>query len=113
MPLGTPIELTLYDEDDAPIQTYSRARIPVSFAERAMEWSSSLSDDEMGKDQLKALYQIIVDFFGEKFSIDNLKNGADLSELIAVVIAISARVAEIMPASENPTLPGTTRRKRH
>ena len=113
MPLGTPIQLTLYDENDEPIQTYSRARIPVSFAERAMEWSSSLSNDDLSQNQLTAMYQIIVDFYGEKFSIDQLREGADLSELMAVVIGISQRVSEIMPATVNPTPPATSRRKKH
>ena len=112
MPLGTPILLTLYDKDDAPIQTCSRARIPVSIAERAIEFSDSLSGDDLNQDQLMAMYQLVVDFFGSQFTIDQLRDGADLAELIAVVQGIASRVAELMPASPSPTPPGITRRKK-
>ena len=105
MPLGTPIVLTLYGPDDEVVGEYSRARIPVVFAERAMELSDSLGENgEMTKDQLITLYQIIIDFFGGKFTMDDLRSGADLGELMSVIMEISQRVANLMPA--NPTIPG-------
>ena len=103
MPLGTPIEFRLYGEDDEVIGTYSRARVPVVFAERAIQFSKTLSDSEPGQEQLNALYQLIVDFYGEKFSIEDLRKGADLGELISVINAITTRAVELMP---NPTPPG-------
>jgi len=101
MVLGIPIELTLYDDNDEIIATYRRARIPVGFAERAMDLNAQLSSDQ-GKDQLSALYQLIVEFFGEKFTIEDLRKGADLIELVAVVEAISVRAGELMPANNSP-----------
>ncbi len=109
MPLGTPIVLTLYDDQDAPLETYSRARIPLVFAERAIEFSSSLGEGDLTQEQLTALYQLIVDFYGGQFTIEQLRAGADLGEMIAVIEGIAARVAELMPA--NPTRPGKTRQK--
>jgi len=109
MPLGTPIVLTLYDDQDAQLETYSRARIPLVFAERAIEFSSSLGEGDLTQEQLTALYQLIVDFYGGQFTIEQLRAGADLGEMIAVIEGIAARVAELMPA--NPTRPGKTRQK--
>jgi hypothetical protein len=106
MPLGTPIQFTLYGDDDEVIGTYSRARVPVMFAERAIELSKSISGDDMGQEQLMALYQIIVDFYGDKFTLDDLRKGADLGELISVLEAISTRAVELMPIRSNPTPPG-------
>lgn len=106
MALGIPIELTLYDDNDEVIQTYRRARIPVGFAERAMDLSFQLSADQ-GKEQLMAMYQLIVEFFGEKFTVEDLRKGADLIELIAVVEAIAVRAGELMPANNNPFPNGT------
>ena len=101
MALGTPIELTLYDDDDETIGTYRRARIPVMFAERAMDLSAQLENNQ-GQDQLMAMYQLIVEFFGEKFTVEQLKKGADLLELIPVVKSISVRAGELMPANQGP-----------
>ncbi len=109
MPLGTPIELTLYDDNDEIIGIYRRARIPMTFAERAMDLSVQLTDDK-GPDQLKAMYQLIVEFFGEKFTVEDLRKGADLLELITVVEAISVRAGGLLPANQNPFPKGSKSR---
>lgn len=107
MPLGTPIQFTLYGEDDEVLATYSRARVPLQFVERAIELSGKLGG-AMGQEQLNALYQIIVDFYGEKFTIDDLRKGADLGELISVIQEITTRAVELMPSQSNPTTPPGT-----
>jgi hypothetical protein len=106
MLLGTPIQFTLYGDDDEVIKTYMRARVPVMFAERAIELSNSLTGDSMGQDQLMALYQIVVDFYSGQFTVEDLRKGADLGELIAVIEAISTRAVELMPVRPNPIPPG-------
>ncbi len=111
MVLGAPIELTLYDDNDEIIATYRRARIPVGFAERAMDLSVQLTS-EQGKDQLMAMYQLIVEFFGEKFTIEDLRKGADLLELITVVDTIAVRAGELIPANNNPFPNGNRSQKR-
>ena len=106
MPLGTPIQLTLYDVNDEIKGTFSRARVPLSFAERAIEMSGSLKDG-MGIEQLQSLYALVVDFFGNQFTLEDLRSGADLGELISVIKAIATRAVELMPSKENPTKPGS------
>jgi hypothetical protein len=106
MPLGTPIQLDLYDENDEVKGTFSRARVPVTFAERAIEMSGSLKDG-MGIEQLQSLYVLVVDFFGNQFTVEDLRNGADLGELVTVIKAIATRAVELMPTKENPTKPGS------
>ena len=106
MPLGTPIQLTLYDINDEIKGNFSRARVPLSFAERAIEMSGSLKDG-MGIEQLQSLYALVVDFFGNQFTLEDLRSGADLGELISVIKAIATRAVELMPSKENPTKPGS------
>lgn len=106
MPLWTPIQFTLYGDDDEVIKTYSRARVPVMFAERAIELSKSLEDNTIGPEQLITLYQLIVDFYGDQFTPEDLHKGANLGELLAVLEAISTRAVELMPMRSNPTPPG-------
>jgi len=101
MPLGTPIQFTLYGDDDEILETYSRARVPVVFVERAIELAGKLEGDSMGQEQLMALYQIVVDFYGQKFTLEDLRSGADLGELISVIQEIATRAAELMPTRPN------------
>jgi hypothetical protein len=101
MPLGTPIQFTLYGDDDEAIKTYSRARVPVMFAERAIEISTSITGVSMGQEQLMALYQIVVDFYSDQFTVEDLRKCADLGELITVLEAIATRAVELMPTRPN------------
>lgn len=102
MPLGTPIQFTLYGDEDEVLSTHSRARVPVAFAERAIDLSGDLSGDNLNQAQLMAIYQIVVDFYGGKFTIEDLRKGADLGELIAVITAIAARAMELLPKGTSP-----------
>lgn len=104
--LGTPITFTLYDAEDAPIQTYSRARIPLVIAERAIELDKLSKDEKSPEKIMAAIYQLVIDFYGGKFSIDELKAGSDFIELLSVINAIAKRTAELMPNNPNPPKPG-------
>jgi hypothetical protein len=39
--------------------------------------------------------------------VEDLRNGADLGELVTVIKAIATRAVELMPTRENPTKPGS------
>jgi hypothetical protein len=65
-----------------------------------------LKDNIIGQEQLITLYQLIVDFYGDKFTMEELHKGANLGELLAVLEAISTRAVELMPVRPNPTPPG-------
>jgi len=106
MPLGTPIQFTLYGENDEEIKTYSRARVPVMFAERAIELSATITGDSIGQEQLMVLYQLIVDFYGGQFTPEDLHKGSTEVELLTVLRAIYTRAIELMPIRLNPTPPG-------
>lgn len=110
----TPISLDFYDADDEVIHTYSRTRIMVQVLERAMDIMDRFGDldkNELPEDGLNSIHQLVVDFYGEKFTIDELKKHADIREEFAVIEAIIARASAIMPNQANPTMPGTMRLK--
>lgn len=103
MPLGTPIQFTLYGDNDEVLETYSRARVPLQIVERAIELADKLKGDTLGVEQLLALYQVVIDFYGGKFTIEDLRSGADLSELITVIESIVTRAVELMPGRPDGT----------
>jgi hypothetical protein len=128
---GSPITFTLYGPDDAVISTHSRATITSRFLERAIDLSEAMEDTSQVREALNALDQLLVDFYGGQFTLDQIKDGGDMSEKMTVLNAILARAGGIMqmaPASNgsapsdgdtrpaanvrNPTKPGKTRRQR-
>jgi hypothetical protein len=69
------------------------------------------------KEILEALDQLIVDFFGGQFTLEQMKDGGDFGEKISVLYAIINRAAgltKLSPGAEmpNPTNPGKLPRRR-
>lgn len=113
-----PIELTLYDQNDEPKQTYQRSVIPWGLLKKAISiqkvinapapeqkqwWDFRKKDEEMSAEeaQLRAISQFVVDLFGNKFSVKDLETGADIGEIMAVFQAVISRANASMKA--NPT----------
>lgn len=114
---GAPIKFTLYGPDDEELQTYSRSIITTRFLERAIDLSEAMEKEGQTKEVLTALDQLLVDFYAERFTLDQVKDGGDMGEKITVLYAIINRAADIfgsMPASArpNPTQPGPKRPRR-
>jgi hypothetical protein len=115
MPKGSPIQLTFYGPEDEVIRTYSRSIITTRFLERAIDLTDQLERGENTKDTLNAIDQLIVDFFGDAFTIDECKDHSDFTEKVTVIYSIISRAGELSAASGlNPTTPPgkKTRRKR-
>jgi len=105
----------LYGPDDEPIQTYSRAIITTRFLERAMELSGLMGAQEVDKEALQALDQLLVDFFGGQFTLNEIAEGGDFGEKITVLNAIMTKAAVVFSGATpngNPTRPGTKKRTR-
>lgn len=108
MTLSTPIKLTLYDENDEPVETYSRARITTAFLERAIEISEAFNAQTDPKTVLSAVDQLLVDFYGGRFTLEQARQGGDVTEKMAVIMAIVNRasgiVGDLSPeGAPNPT----------
>lgn len=116
MALGTPIQLTLYGPNDEIVSTHSRATITTRFLERAIDLSEIMRNAGQTKEILEALDQLLVDFFGGQFTLDQVKDGGDLGEKMTVLYAIINRASRIMPETPagqiNPTKPGINPRRR-
>jgi hypothetical protein len=117
MTLGAPITLTLYGSNDEVISEHSRAVITTRFLERAIDLSDEMEQQGQSKEVLNALDQLLVDFFGGQFTLDQVKDGGDLGEKMTVLYAMINRAAEAfagLPAGStpNPTRPGTKNPRR-
>jgi hypothetical protein len=103
----TPIKITFYNPDDSIKKEYSKVRIPVGLVDVALELSEHL-DQETDQETWQALQAFLVEAFGNQFTLDELKQGADLGDMQSVFKMILTKVAAVMAdiGAENPTVPG-------
>ena len=107
MAIGTPIILTLYGPNDEVVSTHSRAIITTRFLERAIELSETMMEMGQSREVLVALDQLLVDFFSGQFTLDQIADGGDFSEKMAVLNAILSKAGAVFgPTPANPTKPG-------
>lgn len=105
MPLQTPIKLTLYHPDCSVRAEYICTYMPFRLFKTAIRVSASLSKMDVGElteADADALAGLVVEAFGRQFTADELWDGADLNEAMAVMAGIVARGRILMG---NPTRP--------
>jgi len=127
--LAQPIVLTFYEPDTQEVKkTYTQNVIsfemlmeaaklselmdPVKMAatKRRWPWEKELTTQEQ---QIQAVMALVVRFFNGQFSVDDLKKYADVSEVMSVLRAITARASGLMTANPTVPLPAQPIRKRH
>jgi len=101
----SPIELNLYNDDDEVIDTLRRNRIPSYLLDMAINLQDSFSDQD--GQNTDALFDFIVEFFGNKVSREDLKKQTDLVECLNVLKAIITRASSLTVefARINPRVP--------
>ncbi|MDD5367458.1 MAG: hypothetical protein PHQ40_00370 [Anaerolineaceae bacterium] len=105
---GTPITITLYDAEDAPIKTFTRSVVPWGILKRAIKMAKQLNTDaldpaNLDEKILDELAGLVVTIFGDRFTIDDLDKGADVTDMIAVIEQIVNKAGGLVP---NPPPPG-------
>ena len=98
------MKLTLYDPvSDEVIKEYSRSFVPWRLLKQAIRLSDKLDPESLDEETIDELAALVVSVFGDQFSVQELNEGADLGEMMAVLTAIVNRAGASMP---NPTRPG-------
>ena len=101
MPIFAPLKLTLYDpETDEVKAEYTRSYIPWKIAKKATRLMKSLkgkAEEDMTDEDYDATAGLVIEIFGDKFTVQDLDNGSDLDEMMAVISSIEARLAGISP----------------
>lgn len=107
--ITAPISIRLYDEDNE-FKEYSRLFVPWGVLKAAIRLFKTLDAEKLSNpaeipdeltDELAAL---VVEAFGNQFSIADLNKGADIEEMLTVIITIVNRARNLMIA--NPPRPG-------
>lgn len=114
-----PIEITLYDENDEPKQTYQRNVIPWGILKRAIgiqkivnapepeqrKWFEFWKSAEVAsaeEAQIRAVSQFVVELFGNKFTVKELESGADIGEIMTAFQAVLTRANASVRANPTP-----------
>ena len=106
---GTPIKITLYDAQGEPKQEYSCALIPWGILKTAIALTKGFDQADVSEADMDSIAQLVVDVFGKQFSVQDLDEGADIGEMIAVLQSVVARASSLVKT--NPTLPVPPKRK--
>ncbi len=119
-----PIKITLYDPETQEVKhEYQQRVITFQMLLAAIQLQEAISDLPEKKRrwwwqkpirpeaaQVNALLGLVVEFFCNQFTVEDLRRGADVSEVMAVLRAIVARSGAIITA--NPTRPPLPRKHR-
>lgn len=104
---GTPISITFYNPDDSIKAEYSKVRIPLGMVDIALELAERM-EKNTDKETWQAVLALLVEIFGNQFTLAELKNGADLGEIESTFKMIMVKISNTMAGSgaKNPTSPG-------
>ena len=101
--MQAPLKITLYSAEDEPTD-YTRSIVPWGILKQAIELSAEIGDGEnVSGELLDAIGNLVVSVFGGQFTLEELNEGANLPEVMAVLTSVIARANGLVKA--NPTLP--------
>jgi len=93
------LAITLYDADNEVIARFTRTFVPWKLLKRAIKLSKTLNRDDLTEENIDELAALVVEVFGDKFTVDQLNDGADVNEMMTVLEAIMASAQGMTPNS--------------
>jgi len=102
--MNTPMVIHLYDKNDEEIAVFSRSFIPWKVLKKAVKLIKQIDLEELKEEDIDLIAGLITEVFGDQFTVEQLDEGADLGEMIAVLQNVIARTNGI---SLNPTPPAS------
>ena len=98
-----PIELTLYNpETNEAVETFVRSFVPWGILKKALAMQQTLQAGELSEDTLDELAGLVVAVFGDRFTLEQVTEGADAGEMITVIQAVISRASQFVGGG-NPT----------
>lgn len=92
----TPIELTLYNEEDEAIKTLSRSVVNWGCLKKAVKLSNELqTGEDLSEEKLDKITNFVVYLFGNKATKEEIEEGADISEIMSCFRAVVRRASAV------------------
>ncbi len=103
--MNTPLVLTLYDKNDEVIKECTRSIVPWKILKKAVKLTKEIDLENIdGEADIDAIASLVVEVFGDQFTIEELDESADIGDMVAVLQSIIARANRV---SLNPTPPAS------
>lgn len=102
MPPSSAIKITLYSENDEKKAEHRRLIVPWGFLKRAVKLSKGLNEQDLSEEKIDEISDLLVEFFGNAFSRQELEHGADVAEIMACFQGIVAKAKGLLPNSPPP-----------
>lgn len=102
MAKNAPMVIHLYGEDNEIVKSFSRSFIPWKILKKAVKLSQNVDLDNLKAEDMDQIAGLVVEVFGDQFTLEELDDGADVSEMLVVIQNIVARANGIQL---NPTPP--------
>lgn len=97
----SPITIHLYGPDNEIKKTFNRSFIPWKVLKKAVKISKELKADQMTEGDIDSLADLVVAAFGDQFTVEELNDGAEVSEMMLVLNQVVSRASMTI----NPTPP--------
>jgi hypothetical protein len=87
--MNQPIKLTLYDPQTDEVKAeHTRMFVPWKILKASVRLTKEMNKEQPTEEDLDQMAALIVEVFGNKFSVDELNEGADVGEMMAVLKAV-------------------------
>lgn len=94
--LFAPITLTLYNQDDEPTRELQTSVVRWGVLKQALRLSDSLVDEKnLTADGIDQLTAFVCRVFGDKATVTELEEGADVAEMFTVFRAVIRRASSL------------------
>lgn len=102
MPKNAPMVVHLYGDDNEVVKTFTRSFVPWKMLKKAVKLSKQVNFEDLKAEDVDQIAGLVVEVFSDQFTLEDLDNGADVGEMLAVIENIVARANGV---SLNPTPP--------
>jgi hypothetical protein len=92
----------LYGDDNEVVKTFTRSFVPWKMLKKAVKLSKQVNFEDLKAEDVDQIAGLVVEVFSDQFTLEDLDNGADVGEMLAVIQNIVARANGV---SLNPTPP--------
>lgn len=95
---GTPMVIHLYDPETGDVEiTYSQNFVPWRLLKVAVALAGQIDSSNMTPEDVDRLGSLVVEAFGNRFSLDDLSAKGDITEVTAVLTQIVNKARGVAP----------------
>ncbi len=100
------MQITLYNADNEVVKQFSQSIVPWGLLKKAVKLSKNLDMNNLAEEDVDALAELVVETFGNRFTLEELNSGADLEEMVIVLQTVVTKASRAM-GMKNPTNPAS------